>query len=258
MGKVWVREFTGGLDARRLPENVAGGTLIRAKDGHINRGGEFEQRAAFVQFVTLPEGCKGLAATPTSLVTFGSATTLAVPTGVIYKQLSIPGGHALQRVLSATLYKGKLFVTARFADGSTHNFYDGARVTDYVAGATPGSFALTVQKKVYVTSGPNLLFSGVDAPTNFNTGSGAGFIDMSTQARGSETLTALAQYQQYLAVFAGRTVQIEYVDPDPAIPPPPPPPPVPSTPADPWPFASVPPSPPPPAPPTFGLPVPRP
>ena len=45
MGTIWIREFTGGLDARRLPETTPGGVLIKGIDGHINRGGEFEQRA---------------------------------------------------------------------------------------------------------------------------------------------------------------------------------------------------------------------
>ena len=53
MGTVWVREFTGGLDARRLPETTAGGVLIRARNGHISRGGEFEKRAAFALLAAL-------------------------------------------------------------------------------------------------------------------------------------------------------------------------------------------------------------
>src|SRR5206468_3229300 len=63
MGSIWVKEFTGGLDTRRLPETSPGGTLVKAIDGHINRGGEFEQRAAFVPVFPLPKGTVGLAFT---------------------------------------------------------------------------------------------------------------------------------------------------------------------------------------------------
>ena len=49
MGTIWVREFTGGLDVRRLPETSPGGTLMRGLDCHITRGGEVEQRAVFAE-----------------------------------------------------------------------------------------------------------------------------------------------------------------------------------------------------------------
>ncbi len=81
-----------------------------------------------------------------------------------------------------------------------------------------GTFAKTVGQKVYVTSGPNLHFSGVGIPTGFQTlNVGAGFIDMSSEAAGSELLQAVARYLQYIAVFAGRVIQIWYVDPDPLL-----------------------------------------
>ncbi|MBN9467317.1 MAG: hypothetical protein J0J10_00965 [Bosea sp.] len=218
MGKIWVKEFTGGLDARRLEETTAGGVLILARDGHINRGGEFEQRAAFKKVYMLPAGAtKGLAATADSLYVFGpSAAPAGMPSGVAYQQIAAPDSADLTKVLSATLFEGKLFVAARYADGDVFNFFNGAQVTALKAGTTPGVFALTVKQKVYVASGANLLFSAIANATDFDTGTGAGFIDMSTQARGSEQLTSLAAYQQYIAVFAGRTIQIEFVDPDPA------------------------------------------
>jgi hypothetical protein len=66
-------------------------------------------------------------------------------------------------------------------------------------------------------AGPVLHFSAIADATKFNHGTGFGFIDMSTQATGSEELTALAQYQNFVAVFAGRTIQLEFVDPDPTL-----------------------------------------
>lgn len=327
MGTIWIKEFTGGLDTRRLPETTPGGVLITAQDGHITRGGEFEQRAAFIREFDLPAGTLGLAARPTGLVVFGSGSPPAMPAGVTYQRLQHPNPDIpLTRVLSWDLYAGKLFVAAEFANGSRQYFYDGALVTegidgraraafrvtggsvgaslqtltvngvdilggpvnwtgsneatavaiaaavnafvsdpDYVAtgvdgdvnviaatpgananarvvaatgaggltvfpatglvlagGAdgvsTPGTFVKTIGAKIYATSGPNMSFSGIKTPTGWTTDTvGAGFIDMSTETSGSETLQALAKYQSTVAVFSERVIQIWYVDPDPAL-----------------------------------------
>ena len=219
MGNIWIREFTGGLDTRRLEETTAGGVLIKAVDGHINRGGEFEQRAAFVKVYTLPAGqTKGLAATSTSLYVFGEqdGAGVTLPAGVAYQRLQPPDSATLSQVLSFTRFKGKLHVAARYSDNDVYNFFDGTRITDWPASPF-ATFVRTVQQKVYGVAGPTLHFSAVGDATKFNSGTGFGFIDMSTQATGSEDLTSIAQYQQYIAVFAPRTIQLEYVDPDPAL-----------------------------------------
>ena len=217
MGNIWVREFIGGLDARRMPETTPGGALILGRDGHITRGGEFEQRAAFVKFADLPAGqTRGLAATNDSLYVFGTAAGVAVPAGVLYQRLPPPAAQTLTRFLSFTLFAGKLFVTARFSDGLAYNYFNGARVTDWPASPF-ATYAKTIQQKVYGVAGPTLHFSAISDATKFNSGTGHGFIDMSTQATGSEELTAIAQYQNLVAVFADRTIQLEAVDPDPAL-----------------------------------------
>lgn len=217
MGNIWVKEFTGGLDARRLPETSPGGTFIRAFDGHITRGGEFEQRARFIKYADLPPGeTKGLAASNTALFVFGHAAGVAVPSGVSYQRLQPPSSQTMTEFLSFTLFKGQIYAAARYSDGLAYNFYNGTRVTDW-PGSPFATFARTAQTKVYGVSGPNLHFSAVADATKFNSGIGYGFIDMSTQATGSETLTAIAQYQQLLAVFAARTIQLEFIDPDPAL-----------------------------------------
>jgi hypothetical protein len=436
---IWVREFTSGLDTRRLPEAANAGVLVVANNGHITRGGEFEQRAAFVPTYSLPAGTVDLFATNTSLTVFGSIAAPAMPVGVVYQRLQhVDGTTPLLRVLSADLYRGKVYAVGEFADGAIFHFYDGVRVTDWydgraratfrvtsggiapataatgafeitggtndaanridvitidgvslmpgavphtgdnattaaavalainsltsspdyvatsigqrviisaaltgpvangrlisvtlagdvtigglttmnggtdatpatltgmqingvsviaapvlwsasneamasaiasainglssvpdytatavgnivnVAAATPGaasngfavtfnvanglvltpnldlvlangadsagtyqpgSFVRTISQKVYSTSGPVMHFSGIQTPTKWTTDVvGAGFIDLSTENSGAEQLTALARYQNYVAVFAGRVVQIWYVDPDP-------------------------------------------
>lgn len=144
MGQVWVKEFTGGLDVRRLPETTPGGVLVRGADGHITRGGEFEKRAAFVKAYNNLTGTVGLACTSTGLVVFGNAPRPFLPTGVEYQRLRLSDASiALKEVLSYDLYDGKLYVVARFADGSVHHFYNGARVEDWFDGRARTAFRVT-------------------------------------------------------------------------------------------------------------------
>ncbi|WP_048647499.1 hypothetical protein [Nitratireductor soli] len=136
MGQIWVREFTGGLDSRRLPETTSGGVLIQAVDGHITRGGEFESRAAFVEEYVLPEGTVGMANTRAGVVVFGNITDPGVPSGVTYQRLEHPTDTMLELidVPSFDLYAGKIYAVAVFSDGSRHHFYDGVRVEDWFDG----------------------------------------------------------------------------------------------------------------------------
>ncbi|MGO3933452.1 hypothetical protein [Rhodopseudomonas pseudopalustris] len=144
MSTIWLRDFKGGLDARRMPEALPGGFAIRAVDGHITRGGEFEQRAAFVPEYTLPAGqTVGLAVGRTGLHVFGHAAAPAMPKGVTYQRLQHPdGATALHRVMSADMFAGKLYVVAEYVDGSQYHFYDGARVTDWQDGRARASFTI--------------------------------------------------------------------------------------------------------------------
>lgn len=329
MGRIWVKEFTGGLDTRRMAATTPGGVLVKATDGHITAGGEFEQRAAFVSTYDLPAGTVGLAQTSSGLVVFGSIVAPTMPSGVSYQRLQHSDGTtAIDKVLSVDLYGGKLYVVAQFADGTIFHFYDGERVTDWFDGRArasfrvtggeattpstltslkvngvdiltgplnwdtsnedtaaaiaaainsltstpdydatavgdqvnviaansgvapngfaisfavadgfgitpatgivlaggvdstgtfvPGGFVKTIGSKVYSVSGGVLHFSGIREPTKWTTDiTGAGFIDMSQETSNAEELVAVANYQGFVAVFAGRVVLIYYVDPDP-------------------------------------------
>lgn len=226
MGTIWIREFTGGLDLRRLAEASPGGTLIRARDGHITRGGEFQQRADFVEVYTLPAGqTRGLAATPDGLVVFGHQTEPGgIPAGVTYQRLQHPSGEALATVPYATLFRGKVQAIGEYTDDSRYQFFDGTLVSDvngppYASGSGAPAALLTQGQKMYVAAGPNLFFSAVADSTDFGAGvgTGEGFIVMSTHAEGSEELTGLARYDEYTAVFARRVIQTWYLDPDPGL-----------------------------------------
>lgn len=223
MGTIWIRELKGGLDVRRLPETSPGGTLLRGRDGHITRGGDFEQRAVFAPAYSLPAGLtKGMAFTPAGLVVFGHQTAPTLPAGVTYQRLQHPSGSALVDVPYAALYKSKLQVIGEFADGSRHVFYDGARVTDanappQRAGSGRPNVLLTNVEKMFIGSGENLFFSAVGDSTDYGAGAGAGegFIVMSTHAEGGEAIVGLAPYDLYTAVFGRDVVLIWYFDPDP-------------------------------------------
>jgi hypothetical protein len=144
MGNVWVKEFTGGLDARRMDETTAGGVLVVASNGHVTRGGEFEKRAAFVPEYALPVGTVGMAQGKASVYVFGSGAAPVVPSGITYQRLQHPDSVTdLTAILSADLYAGLLYVVGEFADGGVYHYYDGARVTDWYDGRARASFDVT-------------------------------------------------------------------------------------------------------------------
>lgn len=144
MGTIWIREFTGGLDTRRLEEVTAGGTLIKGIDCHVTRGGDLEKRAAFVPLPALPAGTTGLAAGATSLVVFGSiAEPAGLPPGVTYQRLQHPDGITpLAQVLSTDLSAGKVYAVGQFNDGTRHHFFDGVRIADWFDGRSRASFSV--------------------------------------------------------------------------------------------------------------------
>lgn len=143
MGEIWVRELTGGLDTRRMAETTKGGALVLARDGHINSGGEFEQRAAFVKQYTLLDGTVSLATGALSLYAFGHLVAPVMPSGVVYQRLQHPDGLALTRVLSYDLYGGLIYAIGEFADGSVKHFYDGVLITAWFDGRGRASFKVT-------------------------------------------------------------------------------------------------------------------
>jgi len=147
MGTIWIREFTGGLDTRRLPECTSGGVLITASDGHITRGGAFEKRAAFVELHSAENmaGTVGLARTNTGLVVFGDTVDPGVPVGVTYQRLQHPTNTelTLSDVPSYDLFGGKIYAVGVFSDGSVHHYYDGVYVEDWFDGRARAVFSIT-------------------------------------------------------------------------------------------------------------------
>ena len=98
----------------------------------------------------------------------------------------------------------------------TANFAGGAALVTSPSGSEtylPGEFAKPAKSKMYSTAGSLVHFSGIEAPLESNDATKeAGFLNLSTNAEGSERLTALANYQQNLAIFGERTTQVWFVD----------------------------------------------
>lgn len=128
MGTIQIREMTGGLDARRLPETTPGGVLVKADNGHITRGGEFQSRAAFVPEFTLPAGTVGLAQTETGLLVFGSSARPASLSPFIRYQRLQKGGKTLARIRDWELFDGKVYAIVEFNDGTVSHFFNGVEV----------------------------------------------------------------------------------------------------------------------------------
>lgn len=199
MGTIWIREFTGGLDTRRMEETTSGGALVVAKNGHISRGGEFEKRAAFVPTYFLPAGSVGLAAAADKLVIFGSGPPPSgLPVDVRYQRLQHPNGVTpLVRIRSYDLFSSTLYVVGEFEDGSIFHFFYGNRVDDWYDGRARASFDVTGGSVVgaAAATGSFEITGGTNDPANTIddvTVNGISIIGAPVQHTGSNATTAAA------------------------------------------------------------------
>lgn len=90
--------------------------------------------------------------------------------------------------------------------------------TDYIvsgSAAGTGTTALTYKQKVYSVTNSLLYFSALNAPTQFGSGIGSGYINMANQNEGDETLTTAQEYQGDLAVFSRNNIRVWSIDVDP-------------------------------------------
>jgi hypothetical protein len=135
MAYVEIENFKGGLDTRRPAIVGESGTLIKAINGHITRGGDFESCKKFVPYFGLEAGSFGLHAANNKLYVFGSGTPPTNLLGnIVYQRLEHPdtlAAPAMSDLLDADNYDGKVYAVASFDDGSIYHYYDGARVTDW-------------------------------------------------------------------------------------------------------------------------------
>ena len=108
-------------------------------------------------------------------------------------------------------------VTTAFSPAS-QNYLDGGAASNSINGYIPGAFVRPAKSKMYALSDSLLHFSAIDDPNEWNDSTlGAGFINLSNNAKGSEDLKAIANYFDNIAVFAEQAIQIWFVDADEAL-----------------------------------------
>lgn len=130
-----VDNFALGIDRRRPRASGADGSLWDGVNCHLSRGGDIEKRKAFAPWRTLPANTFGLAGASGALYVFGSVIAPSMPEGVTYQRLIHPDGvTVLSAVNDVTVFNGKTYVAATFADRLTFHFYDGTIVSDFVYG----------------------------------------------------------------------------------------------------------------------------
>ncbi len=160
--------------------------------------------------------------------TGNNATTAAAVAAEINEYQSAPEyralavGNKVNVIIQAagTVHNGKTLAITRTGNMTTSvtsvALAGGANLVTSPAGSEtylPGEYSKPAKTKMYTTASSLLHFSGIEAPLEANeSAKEAGFINLASNAEGSERLTSIANYQQNLAVFSERTVQIWFVD----------------------------------------------
>lgn len=216
MAYTLIADFASGVDLRKSTVTAKAGSLRVLSNGFVNAGGEIEKRRRLAQLSALAPGDTfGLAGRNNEMFVFGTKdpATVSVPAPLKYHQLVLPGTvtATIARILDVEVFNNRFYVIARFIDGVVRHFYDGAFVAD---GA--GSNARAYKSKLYAVDGELIRHSAVGDPTNWTTGTGAGFIDGTTQDVGAADFVGLESYYNNLALFGRRAVQVWAMDPDPA------------------------------------------
>lgn len=154
-----LKNFGGGLDGRNYKLSQPAGTVTALTNAHITPGAEIEKRKAFVKqerpgqtvgsaTTSLPAGTFGLQPVATGLMVFGSSDLAgeSYPRPFSFQRLRHPAvyptayvaydatKHAMTELVFSTVFGGRAFAAAKFADGYTFCFWDGLIVSDFIAG----------------------------------------------------------------------------------------------------------------------------
>ena len=190
----FVGSFTGGVDNAVTALTVDGVNVMGGSVLHTGSNVETARlvAAAINEYQSAPEY--------RALAVGNKVNVIIQEAGTVHngKTVAITAtGNAIVSAASVALANGLDLVTAP-AGSQTY---------------LPGEYAKPAKSKMYTAAGSLTHFSGIQAPLENNeTAKEAGFIDLSTNAEGSERLTAIANYQNNLAIFSERTVQVWFVD----------------------------------------------
>ncbi len=133
--------------------------------------------------------------------------------GLIYQK--IPSASATLVQTDFDTFDGDVYLAAYDSSlaypANNPHFFRGAATE----GAGKGHYVRTYSTKVYGVLGKNLYFSAVGDATNWTTGTGAGFINLSMQDADGEQLVSVEVYYDKLSIFSSEATQLWSVDPDP-------------------------------------------
>jgi hypothetical protein len=210
-----IDDFAAGLDTRKSGLTAPSGSLQRLNDLVITPGGEIAKRKAFVKVATLTNTF-GLAATESTLYCFTRNVTVTPPSsgvsgvGLAYQSISSTD-PAVQQTDFDTFDGNIYLATWNSGTGENKHFYNGVETQ----GDGHGYYIRTYATKIYGVLGKNLYYSAVNDPTNWTTGTGAGFTNLAKQDADAESLVSLEIYYDKMVVFSSEAAQIWSVDPDP-------------------------------------------
>lgn len=217
-----VENFNQGLETRRSVLTAPAGSVLTLRNAAIDPGGEIVKRRAFVKIGTnLLAGTFGLAAIGNNVTAFTRNATVAPPalniSGYTLNFQNLVGLTSTTAFLTDwDVFDGKLYVALADPGGTTPagqnpHFFDGAAT----GGAGKGYYVRSFKSKVYAVVDKYLSFCAVADPTNWSTGTGAGFINLSLQETGGAGVQGLEIYYDKLAVMSDSTTQIWSMDADP-------------------------------------------
>lgn len=152
MAYLVINDFRFGLDKRRIDLALRPGALNDIVNAHINQGGEIEKRKAFLRTAIASSIdptviTKGFQEGPDGIYVFSNRVDPGGwPTPIKQQLLQYPDFHAIDttypvvitveinKVVSSTVFGGKMFVIAEFVGGVTLCYYDGTIVPDFYIG----------------------------------------------------------------------------------------------------------------------------
>lgn len=125
-----IENFKTGMDRRRPKAMGAAGSLWRAENCFLTRGGDLEKAKKFVSRYALPSDTFGMAVVRGQIEVYATSSKTP-PAGINCQVLTAPGSPDLERILDVVNPDGLAYVIAKFDDGSIHHFYNGTRVSDW-------------------------------------------------------------------------------------------------------------------------------
>ena len=201
--------------------NSGTATLVAAQINTYNSTPEYTATASG-QTVTI-SAAAGSGATPngfTVLIQPAGNVTVDSGSGGAAVTKSMSGGIS---AVSGVAQKNTVTIGGTFEAGDTFTItIDGKKFGHKFNPDAKATIIRTHKTKVYGCASSILQFSGTGTATGWNTDStsdgdvGAGFINMSTQDGGADTLTGLEVFQKNLAVFSRRVVQTWNMDSNPS------------------------------------------